>query len=84
MRQNVFLAPLRQKVSGINIEIIDRLQREIEFMAEFLNSTKITDFPNHDLKLKNNTIIMLMRNLGRFRWCVPWNMLSCSSIKAKI
>lgn len=34
------------------------------FTTEFLNSIVIAHFPPYELKLKNNTIIILQRNLG--------------------
>ena len=39
----------------------DKQEGGIEFTPEFLNSIEI--MPPHELKLKKNTIIMLMRNL---------------------
>ena len=42
----------------------DKQEGGIEFTPEFLNSIEIADLPPHELKLKINTIIMLMRNLN--------------------
>ena len=39
------------------------LLQGIEFTPEFLNSIDTADLPPHDLKIKKNTIVMLLRNL---------------------
>ncbi|XP_054274451.1 uncharacterized protein LOC128994153 [Macrosteles quadrilineatus] len=35
----------------------------LKFPTEFLNSIEISDLPPHELRLKNNVVIMLLRNL---------------------
>lgn len=41
----------------------DQPEGGLQFPPEFLNSVDIADLPPHELKLKKNTIIMLLRNL---------------------
>ena len=41
----------------------DPAEDTLQFTPEFLNSIEIADLPPHELKLKKNTIIMLLRNL---------------------
>ena len=41
----------------------DKEKGGIEFTPEFLNSIDTADLPPHDLKIKKNTIVMLLRNL---------------------
>ena len=41
----------------------DKKEKWTQFTSEFLHSTEIADFPPRDLKLKDNTIIMLICNL---------------------
>lgn len=41
----------------------DQPEGAVEFTTEFLNSVNISDLPPHELKLKKNTLIMLLRNL---------------------
>jgi hypothetical protein len=44
----------------------DQLQDGAHYPQEYLNSVSTPDLPPHELKLKKNTIIMLLRNLGVF------------------
>ncbi|XP_054289208.1 uncharacterized protein LOC129004674 [Macrosteles quadrilineatus] len=43
--------------------IKDEPEGALKFPPEFLNSIEISDLPPHQLRLKSNTIIMLLRNL---------------------
>ncbi|KAK1368149.1 ATP-dependent DNA helicase [Heracleum sosnowskyi] len=38
---------------------------ELLYLAEFLHSLKINGVPNHDIKLKEGTPVMLLRNLNQ-------------------
>lgn len=41
----------------------DEPEGALQFTSDFLNSVDVADLPPHELKLKRNTIIMLLRNL---------------------
>ena len=41
----------------------DQPEGALQFTSDFLNSVDIADLPPHELKLKKDTIIMLLRNL---------------------
>ena len=47
----------------------------IEFTPEFLNSIDTADLPPHDLKIKKNTIVMLLRNLDISKRMCNWTRL---------
>ncbi|XP_055871668.1 uncharacterized protein LOC129923663 [Biomphalaria glabrata] len=55
--------PGEEKVYFSFDSIKDMSEGTLQFTTEFLNSIDIADLPPHKLKLKKNTIIMLLRNL---------------------
>lgn len=79
MRDRVMLAPLLYKdVSKINADITEKHQNSIKliritnkdksegvrkFTGEFLTFVGIADLPPHELTIKNNKNIILLRNL---------------------
>lgn len=55
--------PGEYKVYKSYDSVKDQPEGALQFTSEFLNSVEMADLPPHELKLKKNTIIMLLRNL---------------------
>lgn len=55
--------PGENKIYKSYDSVKDKPENDLQFTSEFLNSIDIADLPPHELKLKKNTIIMLLRNL---------------------
>lgn len=71
---------------------------DVAFPTKYLNSLVILGFPNHELKLKEGVVVMLMRNLNQtlglcngtrmmvtkcFKYCVPCEVISGSFVGTK-
>lgn len=79
MKNMAILSPYNKEVTKFNNEVISRLPGQekpfysfdsvkddsaYELPVEFLNSIETPDLPPHELKLKPNAIVMLLRNLN--------------------
>lgn len=85
MYARAILASRNEVVSGINTDILKKVQGEmkeylsmdtimdaelsISYPVEFLNSLELSGVPSHKLQLKLNVPVMLMRNLYAPRLC---------------
>ena len=75
----------------VSIDVIasDDVRDHLNFPTEFLNSVEVSGLPAHQLELKENAIVMLMRNLHTARGLINVTRMKvldllCHSIECEV